>query len=309
MDLKFHSAFLRYLNELDRRFKVVLAAIGAYNWAYNLSLNYNQLYAIALGASPIELSSLNSVGAIVSSLISVPAGWLIDRHGVKNMLMVGLILSAIVSAIYGYSSSWLMLIPAVVLTQIGFKLIIPLADIIFVGTSRAEGRAQAMGMSRAVWAIPALLAPMVAAFIVTAYGGINVQGIRPLFFLQLISTILVIVFTFLTLEEMRVHTTTISKYDQEANIGGLIDSFRDLFKGSKGLIEWVILMGIWRFEMSISMPFITLWMAYVKGADPYVLGAVSTVGLITSALLQIPVGRMADRVGRKKVFFLVRPLT
>lgn len=68
-------------------------------------------------------------------------------------------------------------------------------------------------------------------------------------------------------------------------------------------------MGLWPFGMSISMSFIPLWMVYAKGADPYVLGAVSIIGLLSSILLQIPVGIMADRIGRKKTFLLTRPLT
>lgn len=307
MGEKFHSVFLRYLKELDRRFKVILVAIGAYNWASNLTMSYNQLYAIALGASPVELSSLNSVGGVVSSAISAPLGWLIDRHGVKKMLVAGLVLSAIVSAIYGFAVSWLMLIPAMILAQIGFRLVIPLADIIFVGTSKADGRAQAMGLSRVIWAIPTILAPMVAAFVITVYGGINIRGIRPLYFIQLISIISVIVFTALTLEELQTQPV-VGHGGKTSSVLAFIDGFRDLFKGEKWLTEWVILMGIWRFGMSISMPFIPLWMVYAKGADQYILGAISTVGLVTSALLQVPIGMMADKMGRKKVFLLIRPL-
>jgi len=43
------------LKRLDKRFKVVLVAIGMYNGANSLTLNYNQLYAVALGANPVEL--------------------------------------------------------------------------------------------------------------------------------------------------------------------------------------------------------------------------------------------------------------
>jgi MFS family permease len=308
MNAKLRDAFLGSLKSLDRRFKVVLAAVGAFNWANNLPLNYSQIYAVALGASPMELSSLNSVGGVVSALISAPAGWLIDRHGVKKMFTIGLALSAVVSAIYGCASSWLVLIPAVILTQISFKFIMPLADLIFVGTSRPETRAQAMGLSRMIWAMFSLVAPMMAAFIVTYYGGINVQGIRPLYFIQLLSITLVIAFVILRLEELRARLAS-DDYDRGASDKGFIEGFRDLLRGERWLKEWVILMGLWRFATSISMPFIMLWMVYTKGADPYVLGAVSTVGFLTSIILQVPVGVMADRIGRKKAFLLIRPLT
>ncbi|MCX8162293.1 MAG: MFS transporter, partial [Candidatus Bathyarchaeota archaeon] len=51
-----------------------------------------------------------------------------------------------------------------------------------------------------------------------------------------------------------------------------------------------------------------LWMVQIKGADPYILGAIGTIGLASSALMQMPIGVLADRVGRKKVFFAIRPI-
>ncbi len=135
---KLYKHIITPLKNLDKRFKVVLAAIGIYNGANSLTLNYNQLYTVALGANPIELSSLNSVGSVISSAVSIPAGWLIDKYGVKRILVAGLALCAVVSVLYGCAISWLTLLPAVILQQLGFKLIMPLADIIFISTSRAE---------------------------------------------------------------------------------------------------------------------------------------------------------------------------
>jgi len=306
--LNFYKATLNFLNGLDKRFKIILATIGLYNWASSLTSNYNQLYTVALGADPIELGSLNSISGFVSSIISAPIGWLIDKYGVKKMIVTGLILSAIVSVIYCCATNWLMLIPAVILAPISFKMVIPLADLIFIGTSKPESRAQSMGLSRMIWAIPTLLAPTMSAIIITSYGGMNVQGIRPLYLIQLLSIILIIVFLIFMFEELHTKTATDKNKSNIFSVD-FIESFRDLFVGEKWLKEWTILMSLSRFGTSISMPFIALWMVYSKGADPYILGAVSTAGIITSALLQVPVGILADRIGRKKVFFLVRPLT
>ena len=296
------------LRSLDKRFKVVLAAIGMYNGANSLTLNYNQLYAVALGANPVELGSLNSVGSVISSAVSVPAGWLIDKYGVKSMLVTGLVLCALVSVLYGCATSWLTLLPAVMLVQLGVKLIMPLADIIFVSTTRVENRARLMGLSRTVWAIPSLLMPMVAAIIVSLYGGITIQGIRPLYFMQLLIIVVAAAFIVLKLEELRIRST-ISEPIGRAGGVSFLESFRDMFRGEGNLRKWIALMGLWRFGTSISMPFVTLWMVYSKGADPYILGLVGTIGLVVSALLQIPIGIMADRIGRKKTFLIARPLT
>jgi len=279
-----------------------------YNGANSLTLNYNQLYAVALGANPVELGSLNSIGSMISSVVSVPAGWLIDKYGVKNMLVTGLVLCGLVSTLYGCATSWLTLLPAVMLVQLGFKLIMPLADIVFISTTRVRNRARLMGLSRTVWAIPSLLMPMVAAAIVSLYGGITVQGIRPLYFMQLLIIFVAVALIVFKLKELRVRSA-FSETTGRVGGRGFFESFRDLFKGERSLERWIVLMGLWRFEISISMPFVTLWMVYSKDADPYILGLVGTVGLVVSALLQIPIGIMADKIGRKKTFLIIRPLT
>jgi len=48
-------------------------------------------------------------------------------------------------------------------------------------------------------------------------------------------------------------------------------------------------------------------MVNVKGADAYILGTMSTLSMAVSTLLQIPIGKVADRIGRKKAFFILRP--
>jgi len=56
-------------------------------------MQYQQLYTTALGADPVELGSLNSLGSVVNSFISVPMGWIVDKYGVKKVMSLGLGLS------------------------------------------------------------------------------------------------------------------------------------------------------------------------------------------------------------------------
>jgi MFS family permease len=86
-----------------------------------------------------------------------------------------------------------------------------------------------------------------------------------------------------------------------------IQDFRELFKGEIGLKRWIVISTIRNFGMRIALPFVPLWMVEVKGADPYILGLMGSIGTVTALFLQIPAGRLADRIGRKKVYLLLRP--
>ena len=52
-------------------------------------------------------------------------------------------------------------------------------------------------------------------------------------------------------------------------------------------------------------PFATVFAHEFKGADEIVLGAMVTGAALTSVLFGIPLGRLADKVGRKRVLFLI----
>lgn len=300
-----YSVISRFFRRLDSRFRVMLVAVGINSWIRGLPSQYNQLFASDLGANPVELGFLESIGGVANSIVSAPTGWFIDRYGVKRVIIFGFVLSAIVSGIYGIAVDWRMLIPAIVLAQMSMRMIVPLTDIIFVGTTKPRERALAMGFSRTIWAIPNMFAPITAALIVVRFGGINVQGIRPLYTIQLAAIIFVVLFVALMLKA----PSTRPSVDKDGSIvrTGLIEDFKDLFRGERWLKELTVIMSAWRFGMRAVVPFIPLWMVNVKGADPYILGTMGTIGIITSALLQIPAGRLADKIGRKRVFLLLRP--
>ncbi|MEM2610729.1 MAG: MFS transporter [Candidatus Bathyarchaeia archaeon] len=295
---------LDFVRRLDRRFRVLLISIGLQTWSSSLSSQYNQLYATALGANPIELGSLESIGSLVSSIFSAPAGWLIDRFGVKRMLLFGLILSLAVASIYSCAFSWWMLIPAIILMRLSMPMIMPLTDIIIVGTTDFKARARAMGLSRTIWAIPSLFAPFTAAVIVSMFGGISVEGMRPLYIIQIIAFMLAAIIVMVMLEPLPIQRTAQNNPERF----NLIESYRDLIREERWLKHWLIVMAALRLGW-LSMPFVPLWIVNVKGADPYLLGLLGTLSTLAGLLLQVPMCWLADTIGRKKIFLILRPLT
>jgi MFS family permease len=299
--------FYRFFRELDRRVQVTIAGIGIHNWGQQLTMQYTQLYATDLGADALDLGLLNSITAAVSSIVSVPLGWVTEKYTVRKVLLLGLACAAMSAAISALAGNWLMLIPAFV---IGARLvrIMPLADIIFITATQSQHRATVMGLSRVAWGTLNLFAPMAAALIIANSGGISAQGIRPLYYIQLVLTVLVLLFMARKLQPLPSHV------DRKAGRPGLkggtfIQDFRELFQGEKWLKRWMALRVIQQFGNSLATPFVALWMVNVKGATPHIIGMMGTASAITSLALQVPAGRLADRIGRKRVFLLLRPVS
>ena len=298
------TGFVKFFKELDRRVKLIIAGTGIHNWSQRLSGQYNQLYAQDLGADPVELGVLNSVGSALSSVVSVPLGWLAERYGAKKVMLLALGFGLISATIYALAGTWWMLIPAVILA--GMVRIMPLTDLIFMNYTKPELRATVMSFSRVLWGTLNIFAPMTAAVVVATFGGINADGIRPLYFIRVVLIMVVLLFFALKLPPLpgyiRQKTRT-----TPAKGNGFLQDFRDLFAGEEGLKRWIVIRLVRTFAGSLAMPYSPLWKVHVKGATPYILGIMGTAAVIVSLLLQIPAGRVSDRIGRKKAFFLLRP--
>jgi len=53
---------------------------------------------------------------------------------------------------------------------------------------------------------------------------------------------------------------------------------------------------------------VQLYAHEIKGADQYILGAMATATVVARFVFGIPIGRLADRFGRKRIIYLLTPL-
>ena len=60
--------------------------------------------------------------------------------------------------------------------------------------------------------------------------------------------------------------------------------------------------------MAITSPFLLLFAHEVKGANEYLLGAMATATVVACLAFRIPLGRLADTIGRKRIIYLLSPL-
>ncbi|MEM2892583.1 MAG: MFS transporter [Candidatus Bathyarchaeia archaeon] len=303
------SKTLELLRFLSEEFKVTLFSVAFYSWSISLVIQYVDLFAVMLGVSPALLGLIAGIGQFSSSLASPLMGWYADFHGVKKALIIALILSSCSFGLYSISFSWWMIIPSVILLNVSRMTILPFADIIFVGSTEAHYRAKAIGLTRAFWASLNSSAPLMAALIVIKFGGISVEGIRPLFIVGLFLNLFVL---FLISRFLKLKSRNPDAGLHEGRTGGVgkpfgfIKAFEELL-GEKRLWRWIVISIVRRLSMSISSAFTYIWMVSIKGADANILGTLGLIGMITWAILQVPVGILADKIGRRKTFFLFEP--
>jgi MFS family permease len=292
-----------FFRELDSRVKTALVSMGIYNWAQQLTYQYNVLYANSLGANGVQIGLLTGFSAIVALIFSVPIGPAVEKYSIKKIMLVGITLDIISVAICILAGNWWMLILVFILHG---KLIrvIPLADVTFTTFTEPHKRSTVMGLSRVVWGILNVFTPIAAAIIVADFGGINAQGIRPLYYVE---GALYAVALFILAKGIGTASRDISGEKSESRGISLIQNYREFFRDGKYLKRWIAIRIVRDFAVGLSVAFIPLWMVNVKGATPYTFGASITLSVIVFFFLSIPAGRLADKIGRKKTFYVFTP--
>ncbi len=87
--------------------------------------------------------------------------------------------------------------------------------------------------------------------------------------------------------------------------------FRELhqvMRDGAHLKKWLVIASVTHLPVAMIFPFSQVFAHEVKGADQLVLGAMVTASALTSIAFAVPLGRLADRVGRKKVLYGMIPL-
>ena len=291
-----------FLKRQQRDWKVTVARTNSSWFLYRMVLPYLSVYTVALGATATQLGIVNSVGMGIAGLVGLITGSLIDRIGVKTLYLIAIVLLAISYLVYGLAQSWTIIIIAMVAYWSGNSGGMQGCAVICGNSLPSEERATGMATCETFgMGALGLVAPMLGAWLVTAFGGVNVSGIRPLFFVCLVGTI-VTFFLILTQLSNR-------KWGKlGASSSNFFKGLSQVFKQGHNLKRWLVISSITSLPMGMVMPFRQVFAYEVKGADQYILGAMVTASALVPLVLGIPVGRLADKIGRKKVLYITMPL-
>jgi DHA1 family multidrug resistance protein-like MFS transporter len=286
----------------DRDWKVTVVRTNSNMFFYRMVIPYMSIYTMALGATGTQLGIINSIGMAVGGITGLLSGWLIDRTGVKRIYLAGMVVVAVSFLVYGLAQSWSIIIVAMVAYWLGNNASIQGCVVICANCLKSHERATGMSICETFgMGLLGLAAPMVGAWLVTAFGGINVEGIRPLFFICLGGTAaaFLLILTQLSNRSWR--------RQGEAGLGFFKD-FSQIFKQGRNLKRWLIIASVTGLPMGVVTPYIQPFANEFKGADQFVLGAMVTASSLMPLALGIVVGRLADKIGRKKVIYGTIPL-
>ncbi len=127
------------------------------------------LYAQSRGASLTIIGLMASAYLVSNFLFQYPIGWLADRWGRKQVMLVGLIAQAIISAIYLVVADPVTFVVLRFIEGIGTAALLPAARALIVDTVPAEKQGEAYGIFGAFFNAGFLLGPGIGGFL-AAFG-------------------------------------------------------------------------------------------------------------------------------------------
>jgi len=296
------SKGIGFFKRQPRDWKVTVARSSMARFVYQIVFPYQSVYTVALGATATQLGIVNSAGMGVAGLLSPLVGWLIDRIGIKTIYLVGIGFLIISYLTYGIASSWTVIIIAMAAYWLGETISGHGCATVCGNSLASEDRATGMTICETLAAgLLGIVGPILGAVLVTAFGGVNVGGIRPLFFVALAGTIITFLFLYYQL------SNRVWVKPSEFQFNFFKDIAQVLSQGHH-LKRWLVIVSVGSLPLGMVFPFSQVFAYEIKGADQYTLGFMVTGCALTSLLLGIPMGRLADKIGRKRVLYIALPL-
>jgi MFS family permease len=296
------SQGISFINRQSRDWRITVARTSIDRLVYQMIFPYQSLYIVSLGASATQLGAINSAGMGMAAVLGPFTGWLIDRVGAKRVYLVGIAFTALSYLAYWLAQSWEMALVAMVAYWLGFSTSI-LGCATVCGNCLAT-RDRATGMMICETAAAGLLGmagPLIGAWMVAQSGGVNPGGIRPLYVIALVSTLGTFLLVLTQLSDRR-------WANLRASSGNMLQDLVQVIKSGRHLKRWLVIGSIGQLPMAMVFPFSQVYAHEEKHADTVLLGLMVTACAVTSIASAIPLGRLADRIGRKKALYVAIPL-
>ncbi len=288
-----------FMREQSKNYKVLMVRSVVASFLMQLVQNFSNLYIVELGATPFQLSAIRAIGSAVSALVSIPAGWLSDVYSLKKIMILGMVLQVLSVAFYAFAQDWVWIIAAMICATLTMTLVFRMQNILVANSLSDHNRATGYAMRTTLRQFFSIFAPTIGGVLVHLFGGISVEGIRPLFFIQLVGSLVISVYVALNLEDVK----TIGR----VKASELIGHYREMFRAGENLGRFAFLQALGSITWGLSMPFPFVYAVEFKGADSLIIGYMGTCFVLFSMLLAIPMGNLADTKGRKFTIYITRP--
>jgi len=273
---------VNYLS-LDRNVAIASAAVFLLGFGEELWKKFLPKYLEALGASTPVIGLFGTAEDLLDAVYQYPGGWIADHLGRRSAFLIFIGLASVGYLVYLLSFSWLLVFVGLTLAMAWQSMASPATFAVIGDSLPRERRAMGFTLQSMLKRIPIVIAPVIGGAIIASFG--IVKGIH----IGLLITLGLAALTILLV--LRVNVTI--KATKATNIKGVWNSFHSALK--RLLVSDIII----RTCEGMTGVLTILYVTNVHGVSLTHYGFLIAIQMITSILVYLPAGKIADRIGRK----------
>jgi MFS family permease len=283
----FRSQVVDYLS-LDRNVSIASAAVFLLGLGEELWKKFVPKFLEALGASTPIIGLYGTAEDFFDAIYQYPGGWLADHLGRRRALLIFVSLAAIGYLIYIVSPSWPFLFIGLALVMAWQSMASPAIFAVIGDSLPRARRAMGFALQSILKRVPIVIAPLAGAALIAR------MGVIPGVHLALSISIVVAILTLVLISNLKLTSAA----PQVTNIRNVWRTFHSVLK--RLLISDVIIRTCEGMTGVITILYVT----NVKHVAVTRYGTLIAIQMITSILIYLPAGKIADRTGRKPFVIL-----
>lgn len=268
---------------LERNVAAASAAFFLLGLGEELWKKFLPKYMESLGAGPGVIGVFGTTKDFFDAVYQYPGGWLADRFGRRRAFLTFIAIASAGYLIYLLSPSWPFIFAGLAFAMAWHSMASPAIFAVIGDALPRNRRAMGFTFQSMLKRVPMMISPLVGGALIAGLG--ICAGVKT----GLIITLALAAATVLIVSRINVPVIA----GEVVNIRGVWRSFHTALK--RLLISDIFI----RTCEGMADIFVILYVTNVLGVSVASYGILVAIQMVTSILVYIPSGRVADRVGRK----------
>jgi len=273
---------------LERNVSIASAAVFLLGLGEELWKKFLPKYLESLGATTVIVGLFGTAEDFFDAIYQYPGGWLADHLGRRRAFLLFVAIASAGYLVYLFSPSWPFLFLGLALVMAWQSMASPAIFAVIGDALPPERRAMGFTLQSILKRVPIVIAPLAGGAMIASLG--IVKGIHT----GLLITLALAALTVLLLLKVNVVIQT----SRTTDIVGVWRSFHSALK--RLLVSDVIIRTCEGMTGVITILYVT----NVQRFSVARYGTLVAIQMITSIIVYIPAGKIADRVGRKPFVIL-----
>jgi len=255
-----------------------------------------------LGAPPVVIGLMGSVGSAMLSLVRIPGAYIADKYGRKQIIVTMTFSIALSYLLYIFAPDWRFVLIGMIISNSSL-IYQPALQAIHADSIPPERRGMGFAASNVIPNIPTIIAPALAGVLVETQGLISGMRIvyTIVFFCFLAAALVRLVFLKETIHAPKKIRLGELKEAFRESLGAIAEAWGSMSTSLKFLTVAFLVSA---FEEPMFRWFTALYVNDIVGISDLDWGFVNTVSTAVTIAIGFPMGKLVDKIARKKAVIL-----